>query len=94
MIIEGSFDSRTLANMEVALDRICGKTPSGEQHEVRKRVAEAIVRCARSGRTTLGRSPRRAKRLCAAYPERPLSRSGANEWDCEAAARLHGEVRE
>jgi hypothetical protein len=54
MIIEGSFDTRTLANMNVALDRVCGKTPTGEQHDVRKRVAQAIVRCAKNGRTTLG----------------------------------------
>jgi hypothetical protein len=68
MIIEGSFDSRTLANMEVALDRICGKTPSGEQHEVRKRVAEAIVRCARSGRTTLGALTEAGKKALCRLP--------------------------
>jgi hypothetical protein len=54
MIIEGSFDRRTLANMEVALDRVCGKRPTGEQYEVRKRVAEAIVRCAKSGKIAVG----------------------------------------
>ena len=53
-MIDGSFDRRTLANMEVALDRVCAKAPRGETHEVRKRVAEAILRCSRSGRTTLG----------------------------------------
>jgi hypothetical protein len=52
--IEDSFDIRTLANMNVALERICGKSPIGEQHDIRKRVAEAIVRCAKDGRTTLG----------------------------------------
>jgi hypothetical protein len=54
MMIEGNFDARTLANMNVALDRVCGKSPSGERHEVRKRVARAIVRCAKSGKFTLG----------------------------------------
>lgn len=53
MIIEGSFAPRTLANMNVALDRVCSKTPSGERHNVRKRVAKAIVQCARRGATTL-----------------------------------------
>lgn len=53
-MIEGSFDRRTLGNMEVALDRVCAKTPGGEMHDVRKRVADAIVRCARGGKTTLG----------------------------------------
>ena len=52
--LRGSFDRRTLANMEVELERVCAKTPRGETHDVRKRVAEGIVRCARSGKTTLG----------------------------------------
>jgi hypothetical protein len=52
--IEDSFDIRTLANMNVALERICGKSPLGEQYDIRKRVAQAIVRCAKDGRTTLG----------------------------------------
>jgi hypothetical protein len=51
---EGNFDARTLANMNVALDRVCGKSRSGERHEVRKRVAQAIVQCAKTGRSTLG----------------------------------------
>jgi hypothetical protein len=52
--IEDSVDIRTLANMNVALERVCGKSPVGEEHDVRKRVAQAIVRCAKDGRTTLG----------------------------------------
>jgi hypothetical protein len=52
--IEDSFDIRTLANMHVALERVCGKSPIGEQHDIRKRVGQAIVRCAKDGRTTLG----------------------------------------
>jgi hypothetical protein len=54
MMIEGDFDARALANMNVALDRVCGKSPSGEQHDVRKRIARAMVRCAKRGKTTLG----------------------------------------
>lgn len=53
-MIEGDFDARTLANMNVALDRVCDSSPIGEQHELRKRVAQAIVRCAKSGKTALG----------------------------------------
>jgi hypothetical protein len=52
-MIEGDFDSRTLANMNVALDRACRRSPIGEQHELRRRVAQALVRCAKSGKTTL-----------------------------------------
>jgi len=54
MWIEEAFDSRTLANMEVALERICETAPQGHSHAVRKRVAEHIIQCARDGRTTLG----------------------------------------
>jgi hypothetical protein len=54
MLIEGAFDSRTLANMNVALDRVCEKAAHGEDHPVRKRVAKQIIKCARSGKTTLG----------------------------------------
>ncbi len=54
MMIEGNFDARTLANMNVALDRVCGKSPSGERHDLRKRVAQAMVRYAKRGKTTLG----------------------------------------
>ena len=54
MLIDGAFDSRTLANMNVALDRVCEKAAHGEDHAVRKRVAKQIVKCARSGKITLG----------------------------------------
>jgi multimeric flavodoxin WrbA len=54
MIIDNRFDDRTLANMKVALDRVCGTSLHGERHDVRKRVAQAIIRCARDGKTTLG----------------------------------------
>jgi hypothetical protein len=53
MIDEG-FDRRTLGNMEVALARVCAKAPRGETHEVRKRVAQAIVQRAKTGNNTLG----------------------------------------
>lgn len=52
-MIEGRFNSRTLANMNVALERVCEKAPHGEDYVVRKRIAKHIVRCASSGKTTL-----------------------------------------
>jgi hypothetical protein len=71
MLIEGScFDTRTLANMNVALDRVCGKTTTGEQHEVRKRIAQAIVRCAKSGRTTLGALTEAGEKALCRLPEK------------------------
>jgi len=54
MLIEEAFDSRTLANMQVALERVCETVADGERHAVRKRVAKHIIECARGGRTTLG----------------------------------------
>ena len=52
-MIEEAFDTRTLANMNVALDRVCEKIAKGELHPVRKRVARQIIKCASSGKTTL-----------------------------------------
>jgi hypothetical protein len=52
-MIDERFDSQTLAAMNVALDRVCEGAPHGEEHATRKRVARYIIRCARSGRTTL-----------------------------------------
>ena len=54
LMIEGSFEPRVQANMDVALERVCGKSPCGERHDVRKRVAKAILQCAKSGKTALG----------------------------------------
>jgi hypothetical protein len=69
-MIESSFDIRTLANMDVALERVCKKTPRGEQHETRALVADAIVRCAKSGMISLGALTRAGERVLAHLPER------------------------
>jgi hypothetical protein len=53
MLIDGAFDSRTLATMNVALDRVCEVAARGDEYPVRKRIARRIIRCARSGKTTL-----------------------------------------
>lgn len=54
MLVDGTFDSHTLAKMNVALDLVCNVTKRGEEHPVRKLIARRIIRCARSGKTTLG----------------------------------------
>jgi len=54
MLIGRAFDSRALANMTVALDRVFEKAAGGGDHATRKRVAKQIIKCARNGRTTLG----------------------------------------
>lgn len=53
MLIHGTFDSRTLADMNAALDRVCGRIAQGEEHAVRRRVARQIVLRARRGNATL-----------------------------------------
>jgi hypothetical protein len=52
-MIEGDFDTRTLTMMNAALDCVCEKIPRGEEHAVRKRIAKQIIKCAKSGKTTL-----------------------------------------
>lgn len=69
MMIEDGFDSRTLANMNVALDRVCKKRPNGEDHELRKLVAEHIIRCAKTGKTALGPLTEAGERALARWSE-------------------------
>lgn len=52
-MIADKFDSRTLANMEVALERACKTLPSGEEHAARRHIARKILNCARKGNVTL-----------------------------------------
>jgi hypothetical protein len=53
-MITERFDRRTMAAMEVALDRACERWPNGGEHLRRKRLAQSIIRCAQSGNTCLG----------------------------------------
>ena len=54
-MIAESFDRRTLANMEVALERACESLgPESNQHDARRHIASKIVECAASGDRTLG----------------------------------------
>ena len=55
VMIADSFDSRTLANMEVALEWACkGLSIGAEEHRVRRRIARKILKCAERGDITLG----------------------------------------
>ena len=54
-MITESFDRRTLANMEIALERACAMLSAGaEKHRARRHIASRIIRCAGSGNRTLG----------------------------------------
>ena len=53
-MISDDFDERTIANMEVALDRACERFPSQlASHEARKRIATRILMSATRGERTL-----------------------------------------
>jgi len=53
-MITDDFDERTIANMEVALDRACERFPKLlATHEARKRIAARILESARGGERTL-----------------------------------------
>jgi hypothetical protein len=53
-MIADSFDARTLANMEVALERACANIPTGsEKHRTRRHIASRILERAESGDRTL-----------------------------------------
>ena len=53
-MITDQFDERTIANMEVALDRACEQFPKQlASHEARKRVAAQILEIATGGERTL-----------------------------------------
>jgi hypothetical protein len=55
-MITDAFDRRTIANMEVALDRACLLLPTGgEKHQARRIIASKIIECANRGETGLSR---------------------------------------
>jgi hypothetical protein len=64
-MIEDGFDARTLANMNVALERVCQRRRDGEGYDVRKLVAESIIQCAKEGKKTLGALTQAGERVLA-----------------------------
>ena len=65
-MIAEHFDRATMAAMEVALDRVCERWTNGGEHMRRKRVAESIIRCAKTGNRCLGALVEAGERaLCA-----------------------------
>ena len=83
-MIADSFDSRTLANMEVALERACKLLPVGaEQHDHRRYIASRLLTCADRGDTTLSglteAGARAASELCARAARAKSPRSRAHK---------------
>jgi hypothetical protein len=53
-MIAETFDRRTMAKMEVALERACLLLPAGsEKHNARRIIASKIIECANRGNATL-----------------------------------------
>ena len=73
MIVEW-FDRRTMAAMEVALEKACACWPNGGRHNLRKRVAKRIIQCAKTGSTSLGALIEAGERTIVQLPQ---SRKGS-----------------
>lgn len=74
MIVE-QFDRQTMAKMEVALDRACARFPYDGKHSVRRRVAQGIVRCAKTGNTGFDALTEAGERALARVPQRGAGRA-------------------
>ena len=74
MIVE-QFDRRTMAMMEVALDRACARFQQGGRHNIRKRVAQSIVWCAKTGNIDLDALTEAAERAVARLPRHGMRRA-------------------
>ena len=52
-MISDTFDRKTMAKMEVALERVCLLLPGNEKHTARRIIASKIIECARRGDVSL-----------------------------------------
>ena len=52
-MITEAFDSRTMARMKEALERVCLLHPTGGEHSARRMIASKIIECAQRGNTSL-----------------------------------------
>ena len=89
-MIADSFKIRTMANMEVALERACQALSNGrERHDARRFIASRILKSAERGDETLGaftqaglkavmelETARLTERIGADRPNRPPRRTG------------------
>jgi hypothetical protein len=69
MIVE-RFSRPTMNAMEVALEKACERWPNGGTHSLRKRVAQSIIRCAKTGNTSLDALTEAGERAVAQLPQR------------------------
>ncbi len=89
MIVE-RFDRRTMAAMELALDKACQCCPGGGKHNLRKRVAQSIIQCAKHGNDSvdaLAEAGERALARLQQNSERSVKRKSADlrpDWQSAA----------
>ena len=78
-MITAEFDDRTMANMEVALERSCHRAGlTIEQHDVRKYIAEKILQCVKDGDRTLRGMTRAGHRAASEILGRKLDPEAAD----------------
>ena len=53
-LLLSDLNQRTQTDMGVVLELVCRELPHGGRHKERKYIAERLIGCAGSGRTTLG----------------------------------------
>ena len=98
-MIADRFDQRTLANMEVALERACrALVGAGQQHDARRHIAGKILECAEGGDHTLGGLTEAgcaaASELCAAHGVRNFAhRTILARITCEPKVEFRGNPR-
>jgi hypothetical protein len=80
------FDQNTIANMTAALDYICKKIPAErDSNELRKRIAEELMQCARLGKRSVIDLQAAGLKLVESSARRSSSRwSGLLNWGLKA----------
>jgi hypothetical protein len=63
-------NQRIQADIDVVLEHMCRELPHGGRHEERKYIAERLIGCAGSGRTTLGDLRTAARRASLDLPHK------------------------
>ena len=66
------FDQNTIAKMTAALEYVCRKIPADkDSHQVRKRIADELINCARSGRCSLSEFQKAGLKVLEEIPKPP-----------------------
>src|SRR3954469_22992593 len=90
-MISETFDGRTLAKMEAALELACTAVPIRKQHEARRHIALSIMERARSGEapieTLTGAGQIAASELCMEHWNEEVARAAKRELRKQVVAK-------